>query len=155
MVGVDGSAGSLRALRWALEEATLRRAALQAVMVWRGVEADDETAFEFATFRSLAGYDRGAATLAGEHLRDLLSEALGEAAGRVEPIVLEGHPVDALCEHATGADLLVVGSRGHGALAEVLLGSVSAACARRSPCPLAVVPSRRGRRAATPASEPR
>jgi nucleotide-binding universal stress UspA family protein len=60
----------------------------------------------------------------------------------VEEIV-QGHPAEALREAATGADLLVVGSRGRGTFAGLVLGSVSQALLHRSPCPLAVVRGRR------------
>ena len=58
----------------------------------------------------------------------------------VHPLVVEGHPTEVLLEVAREADLLVVGSRGRGELAGLLLGSVSQRCAERASCPVVVVP---------------
>jgi nucleotide-binding universal stress UspA family protein len=55
--------------------------------------------------------------------------------------VVQGHPAQVLLDAARGADLLVVGSRGHGTLAGMLLGSVSQHCVQHSPCPVVVVPA--------------
>jgi nucleotide-binding universal stress UspA family protein len=54
--------------------------------------------------------------------------------------VVEGHPAETLLHAATGAELLVVGSRGHGTFAGILLGSVSHYCVQHAPCPVVVVP---------------
>ncbi|MFC7589341.1 universal stress protein [Nonomuraea antimicrobica] len=53
--------------------------------------------------------------------------------------VVHGHPVEVLKEAGSEADLLVVGSRGHGQLAGMLIGSISQAMLHHAPCPLAVV----------------
>jgi nucleotide-binding universal stress UspA family protein len=54
--------------------------------------------------------------------------------------VVEGAPAPVLLEAAKGADLLVVGMRGHGGFVGLLLGSVSQQCAHHAPCPIAIVP---------------
>jgi nucleotide-binding universal stress UspA family protein len=56
--------------------------------------------------------------------------------------VAPGHPAKVLLDAANGAELLVVGSRGHGTFAGILLGSVSQHCVQHAPCPVVVVPSR-------------
>ena len=56
----------------------------------------------------------------------------------VRPVVTEGHPAEALLRAARGADLLVVGSRGHGGFASALLGSVSMQCVLHAHCPVLV-----------------
>jgi nucleotide-binding universal stress UspA family protein len=137
LVGVDGSEGSLRALRWAVEEAAIRDAVVVAAAVWQspydyllgdaGYHVPvDEGDLVRATRETLA---KAIATVAAEH-----PEA------RIEPLVVEGDPAETLCEQADDADLLVVGSRGHGAFAELLLGSVSSKCAHHCHRPVLIVP---------------
>jgi len=60
---------------------------------------------------------------------------------QVLPRVVQGHPAQVLLEAARGAQMLVVGSRGHGTLAGMLLGSVSQHCVQHAPCPVLVVPA--------------
>jgi len=59
----------------------------------------------------------------------------------VEQHVLEGHPAGVLVEAGAGADLLVVGSRGLGGFARMLLGSVGHEVAHHAPCPTVIVPT--------------
>src|SRR6478752_266297 len=67
----------------------------------------------------------------------------GDAAGvDVVAKVVRGHAADALLDASRGADLLVVGSRGHGTFAGTLLGSVSQHCAQHARCPIVIVPRR-------------
>ena len=69
------------------------------------------------------------------------SSALGdEAAGvEIDRAVVEGAAAPTLIEAAAGSDLLVLGSRGHGGFAGLLLGSVTQQCAHHAPCPLVIV----------------
>jgi nucleotide-binding universal stress UspA family protein len=57
----------------------------------------------------------------------------------IRPVVVEGHPAPVLVEAAKGADLLVVGSRGHGEFSGMLLGSVSQHCTHHVSCPITIV----------------
>jgi nucleotide-binding universal stress UspA family protein len=75
-------------------------------------------------------------------------EALGQAIAAVadlapgvdiRPVVVEGNPARALLDAAKGADLLVVGSRGHGGFTEALLGSVGQHCVHHADCPVVVI----------------
>ena len=141
VVGVDGSAGSRRALRWAADEAARRDATVLAVAVWRGVQPGEDMALEYASLPSVRGHEREIAERTRRHLEESLSE-LPSAVGRVSSVVLEGDPAETLCEQALDSDLLVVGSRGRGPVAD-LLGSVSAKCAHRSPRPVVIVPTER------------
>jgi nucleotide-binding universal stress UspA family protein len=79
----------------------------------------------------------------GEHAHLLLDrlEVHGSAVA-TETILLGGDPATALCDlaEAAEAELLVVGSRGLGAIGTALLGSVSAEVTRRAPCPVVVIP---------------
>jgi len=132
VVGVDGSEPSRRALRWAADQAKLTGAELTVVTTWEypptlgwappypsdfDPNADAEKAVR-ATIDTVLGADPGVVV----HLR-----------------VSEGHPAFVLTGAAKGAELLVVGSRGHGAFAGMLLGSVSEYCAAHAPCPVVVV----------------
>jgi nucleotide-binding universal stress UspA family protein len=140
VVGVDGSEAAGSALEWAIEDAQRRRAEVEAVfafdsgLAWIDVGSDTQaTIVEHATTQA----------------RALLDEALAEALGDSCPVtvhstVVQGSPAAALIEVARTADLLVVGSRGRGGFAGLLLGSVSQRCAEHAPCPVVVVPSTAG-----------
>jgi nucleotide-binding universal stress UspA family protein len=64
------------------------------------------------------------------------------------PVVVEGHAAPVLVEASTGADLLALGTRGHGAAAGILLGSVSEHCVTHAHCPVLVIGERPPARAA-------
>ena len=77
---------------------------------------------------------------AREALDETLAEVVGKEAGvPVEAKLVKANPAEALVEAAANADLLVVGSRGHGGFAGLLLGSVSQQCAHQAPCPVVIV----------------
>jgi nucleotide-binding universal stress UspA family protein len=141
VVGVDHSAGAKEALRFALQEAQLRQATLRAVHAWQ-FGYIGATGIEGAL--PAAGGDlhefRDAAT-AG--LDATLREAIPDAGGvEIERRVVEGAPAAVLVEESRNADLLVVGSRGHGGFAQLLLGSVSQQCAHHAECPVVIVRSK-------------
>lgn len=132
VVGVDGSASSKEALRWAADEAERRGDMLEVVLVWDNPYRD----------MWLPSNPPGTDTLAHFRaaLRRTLEAILGEhPAVKVDPVVQEGHPAQVLVDRAKDADMLVVGSRGHGGLAGALIGSVSFSCAAHSPCPVVIV----------------
>lgn len=130
VVGVDGSPASVDALRWAAGQADLIGAAVEAVISW---EYPSTSGMEFGSL------DIDWAENARAALADALDVALGEDACRVTGTVTRGHPAEVLVAAAQGADLLVVGSRGHVALPGRLLGSVSEHVAARASCPVVVV----------------
>ncbi len=73
-------------------------------------------------------------------LADAISVAVDPGSGvPVRPLAIEGNPAQVLLDAARGADLLVVGSRGHGGFAEALLGSVSQHCVQHASCPVVVI----------------
>lgn len=87
------------------------------------------------------------------HAREAIDRALAEAERLHVPAdyeILEGNPVECIAEAARvrGADLVAVGSRGHGAIASALLGSVSRGLMERSPVPVMIVRERSADRAA-------
>ena len=130
VVGVDGSPASVDALRWAARQAELTGAAVEAVISW---DYPSTTGMEFGSLDiDWAGNARAA-------LVDTLHVALGDNATSITGTVTRGHPAEVLVAAAQGADLLVVGSRGHAALPGRLLGSVSEHVAARAPCPVVVV----------------
>ena len=77
---------------------------------------------------------------AGKILAEALAEVSGIASGvAITSSVAEGHAADVLVRAAKDADLLVVGSRGHGGFTEVLLGSVSQHCVQHAGCPVLIL----------------
>lgn len=151
LVGIDGSPGSRQALEWAVAEAGRRGSSVDALSVWRGAEADDEMTMEFRSFPLLRRADQVGEASAEDRLAEAVA-ALGVTADAVEinQRVLEGDPAQILCQKAEEADLLVVGSRGHGTLKGLLLGSVSTQCAHHSPRPVVIVPTARDAAASSP-----
>jgi nucleotide-binding universal stress UspA family protein len=133
-VGVDGSPGAVEALRFAFEEARMRGLPLRIVCAW---EASAST-YVGETFAATPdGFLE-----AEHHAEEVLREALERltVAVDVEARAIEGHPATVLIEQARDAALLVVGSRGRGTAASLLLGSVSQKLAHHAPCPLVIVP---------------
>ncbi len=131
VVGIDGSAASNDALRWATRQAELTGSPLEVIMTWEwpaslgwSVPIPDE-------------YDPQT------EVRQIVDGAVDAAlAGHpgvvVDRRVINGHPATVLVEATKGADLLVIGSRGHGEFVGMLLGSVSEFCTTNAHCPVLV-----------------
>ncbi|GAA2128569.1 universal stress protein [Actinomadura napierensis] len=137
VVGVDGSAASVAALRWAAGEAELRDAEIVAVRAWRACR-DWLASYAVAAARPSPGQDRGRARrgLAADVLR-----ALGpEPRVPVRQELVRGEGARALITRAAGARLLVLGGRRGDTPPETPLGPVASACLRHPPCPVVVVP---------------
>jgi nucleotide-binding universal stress UspA family protein len=135
VVGVDGSPSALEALRLAVREAQLSRARIDAVIAWHYPTAPGGLAW--APVMDSTDYSELAAKLLAESLA-----AVNPPPGVViRECVREGNPAQVLLEAADGAELLVVGSRGHGGFAGALLGSVSMHCVHHARCPVLVVRS--------------
>ncbi len=131
VVGFDGSSGAMAALRWAYDEATLRGANLRVI---HGIGS-------FGSYPSMA-VDVGDLH---RHAAELLDKAVLDVAGGdqldgIERLLFDGSPAKVLIGAVDGGDLLVVGSRGHGGFAGLLLGSVSQQCIHHAPCPVVVIP---------------
>lgn len=140
VVGIDGSEHSSAALRWAVAEAELRQASVEAVHAWSYVPT---TAPMEGSLVPLAWADSGVTLDAVRDAGDQLAEeqvtsVLGHDAA-VKVTVVEGDAVEALVTAARDADLLVVGNKGRGSLMEAILGSTSGSVADRAPCPVVVV----------------
>lgn len=131
VVGVDGSEDSSKALDWAIAEAIRGRATLELVTAWMFPMA---LGYVFA--RTPEEVRREVQRIADESL-SRVAEAAPDM--DVTSIVRESEAGPALVEVSIGADLLVVGSRGHGGIRELLLGSVGTYCSRHACCPVVIV----------------
>jgi nucleotide-binding universal stress UspA family protein len=133
VVGVDGSEASVRALRWAVEEARLRGARVRAVHAWSYPHV--------STYHEAARALRApVAEEAEASLERALREGAGEAEGvEIEQLVVEGPAAAVLVEASSDASLLVVGSRGLGGFSGLLLGSVSHQAASHASCAVVIV----------------
>ncbi len=133
VIGVDGSESSTDALRWAAHQAELTGDSLEAVITWEITPNSYGVALPLPS-------DYDPAAIAKQTLDETVRKVLGEsAAHHVRGRVVEGAPARSLLEIAKGADLLVLGSRGHGPFVGMLLGSVSEYCAAHATCPVVVV----------------
>jgi nucleotide-binding universal stress UspA family protein len=144
VVGVDGSDASMEALRWAAGEARLR-----------GVDIAAVYAYEYTPSWAAYGYAEGIPMAPPEAVSDeiaqarqrahtLLARAIDELGDTgpvtVETIVIEDRrPARALVDLSDDAAMLVLGSRGRGGFAGLLLGSVSQQCAQHARCPLVII----------------
>ena len=137
VVGVDGSSESRQALRWAVDEAVLRKAKVLVVHAWWALPELEGVAHG-------SGPD-AQATSGGEATRfidEFVAQTLGPDAAKVEIDALPAQGItatEALLDAAAHADLLVVGSRGLGGFKRLLLGSVSQQCVQHATCPVVVV----------------
>ena len=136
MAGVDGSPSSLAALRWAVQQARLTGATVDAVIAWHYPVLAVPVGPAPAAMLDTADFEKAA----DEVLTDAISAAVEISSDvRVSAQVKEGNAAQVLLDAAAGANLLVVGSRGHGGFAEALLGSVSQHCVHHAPCPVVIV----------------
>ena len=134
VVGVDGSAESVAALRWAARYATATGAQVRAMLAWHYPGAAGGPPIEKAP---KAVHDQTDAQM-HETLDAAIAKAGEEAAG-VEKATAYGHPAQVLIEASKEAGLLVVGRHGHGAFTGMLLGSVSIHCVTGAHCPVVVI----------------
>lgn len=135
VVGVDGSDGAQEALHVAIQEARLRGAGLRVVTAWH-MPATAYGAAVFTPEVDPADFEANASTTLDEALAALGEQSSGV---EIERVVRMGQPALVLIEEARSADLLIVGSRGHGGFADLLLGSVSHQCALHASCPVLIV----------------
>ena len=136
VVGVDGSEPSKRALRWAAFMAKATGSEILAVTAWQ----------PYATY-GYAGIgwtpvtgELDPAGLAEKILAQTLDDVFGpDRPAHLELATPEGNPARVILDAGHGARMIVVGSRGHGGFAGLLLGSVSAACTEHAGCPVLVI----------------
>jgi len=139
VVGIDGSEGSPEILRFALYEAGLRGTRLRAVRAWSSARRVPVTGPGVVPVIDPESLQHAAATELGE----LVDAVAGDRAAGIDRVVVEGPAGERILEHAGDAELIVVGTRAHGTLAEIVLGSVSHHVVRHAHCPVVVVPPRR------------
>ena len=138
VVGVDNSAGSAHALRWALAYARQTGGSVEAVTAWQ-VPA----MYAYAYGWTPTGIDNaGIIRYAEKSLTETVTQVLGAEDNPVAVTtrVIDGPAAQVLLTAGKGAELLVLGSRGHGAFAGMLLGSVSQHCVQHAACPTVVIP---------------
>jgi nucleotide-binding universal stress UspA family protein len=135
VVGVDGSENSVRALQWAGEQARLTGSEVHAVHVWEFPYM--EVAPPMLGMTVPPHEDLEAAAKA--RLDDAVTRAQLPRDVRVEGIVADGSPARVLLDAAKGADLLVVGARGHGGFLGLLTGSVATQAVNHATVPVVVV----------------
>jgi nucleotide-binding universal stress UspA family protein len=137
VAGVDGSPSSLSALRWAVGQAGLTGASVDAVIAWH-----------YPAAAGSGGYGMAVGSAGPDDFREIAEKIVADATSRIPGLsgdvrvharVAEGNAARVLLDAAGGAELLVVGSRGHGGFTEALLGSVSQHCVQHAPCPVVVI----------------
>ena len=131
VVGVDGLESSEAALRWAIRQAGLTGAAVEAVTAWQVPPGSG-----LVPAADLPDYQDDARTVLTEAIAGTCA---ADPEVEVRPRVVQGPAGPALVAAADGADLLVVGYRGHGGLTEGVLGSVGQYCVRHASCPVVIM----------------
>ncbi len=133
VVGVDGSESSKEALRYAARQASFTGAQVEAVIAW-------QYPVFYGGWAPAYPDDFDLDDIAQQALTEALDEVFGpDRPAWLRARVVEGHAAEVLVEASAGADLLVVGNRGYGGFADVLLGSVSTYCVHHAHCTVTVI----------------
>ncbi|MFF1635311.1 universal stress protein [Leifsonia sp. NPDC058248] len=130
VVGLDGSPGSLSAMRRAAHIAEALHCSLVGVTVWHFPQS--WPGYEISGWSP----ERDATSIAEQAVETVFG---GRAPDWYSIVIREGSPARQLLNESEGAEMLVVGSRGLGGFAGLLLGSVSSACAEHAVCPVLVI----------------
>jgi len=136
VAGTDGSPSSVMALRWAIRQAELTGATVDAVIAWHYPAPTG--GYGFAPTGMATSFDFK------KNAEKVVAEAISAASGPdshvpVRALVVEGNAARVLIDASDGADLIVVGSRGHGGFTEALLGSVGQHCVHHARCPVVLI----------------
>ena len=138
VVGYDGSANSTAALAWAMNHVSrLGGGTIKVVMSWNYAPT------------AVSGYGIGGSLPPAESMQEATVQALSEALAGVTPpagvvleqVAAEGSAASVLLEEAKGAEIIVVGKRGHGGFLGLLMGSIANQVANHASCPVVIVPS--------------
>jgi nucleotide-binding universal stress UspA family protein len=139
IVGIDGSARSRKALEWAVSEAAVRNAPLTVLTVHQAVAGFFTSPVEYPGDQNLTSEAR---EMAQKETDDVLGKAgEGSRPPSVTVRAVNGLPAEELLKASAGADMIVVGSRGAGGFARLLLGSVSTQLTHHAHCPVVVIPA--------------
>ncbi|HEX7096852.1 MAG TPA: universal stress protein [Acidimicrobiales bacterium] len=137
VVGVEGSAGSRAALRWAIEEARYRCGTVEVVTAYLPTYVPAAPDFGYVPLDPIDVVDE---------VRKMQDDVVADVAAqvdttgvRIDQRFLKGRAADTLIAAAAGADMLVVGNRGRGGFRGLLLGSVSQQVAQHATCPVVIV----------------
>jgi nucleotide-binding universal stress UspA family protein len=143
LVGVDGSDHSRRALAWAMHEAAQRHVPLT-VMTVRPEEVRPATGIYWGAHRtSEESFDPDRARMALQEYVDKVANETGEKVPEITVSVTTGDVAEELVRASRDADMLVVGSRGSGGFARLLMGSVSTKVTHHAASPVVVIPGDR------------
>ena len=138
LVGIDGSVHSQRALEWAAKEAGLRHTSLTVLTVHQAVAGFWGGDLHYAGDESLTDKAREAA----QAETDTILAGLGDARPTSVTVkAVQGRPVEEILNEGADADMIVVGSRGAGGFAHLLMGSVSSNVAQQAKVPVMILPS--------------
>ncbi len=137
VVGVDGSPSSRLALSWAVHQADLTGAIVDAVIAWQ-VPAE-LTGYGSApvTIAEATGFEDTAKRVLEETISDVVGSDDQQVWLRTQ--IVQGTPAQVLLDASADADLLVLGRRGHGGFEDALLGSVSQHCVQHARCPAVIM----------------
>ncbi|MEO8220244.1 MAG: universal stress protein [Specibacter sp.] len=129
VVGFDGSESSLAALRWAVDEARLRQGRIRVITAWHypPVPSSIEDSSINDSFHTAERFQADA-------LKAVSTDGVD-----ITGTLVRGYPATALLDASKDADILIVGSRGRGGFAGLLLGSVSTQVAHHASCPVLIV----------------
>jgi nucleotide-binding universal stress UspA family protein len=141
VVGIDGSRHAQRALEWAVREAAVRRAPLTVLTLYRSVVTFWGGAVDLPPDRTVADTALEDAREATDKALAALALAGDEQPESVTVEAISGLPAEELIRASENADLVVVGSRGTGGFARLLLGSVASQVAYHAHCPVVVIPA--------------
>lgn len=136
VAGVDGSTESIAALSWAARYAAATGATVRAVLAWHYPGVVGEPPVEKAP---AAIHEETEQRISADLTAAVAKVYPDGSAAAVETRVSYGHPAEVLIEESKNADLLVVGSHGHGRFSGMLVGSVSIHCVTNASCPVVVV----------------
>lgn len=138
VVGIDGSSQSAHALEWAIKEGAVQHAGISVIIV-HAVPASPWTGNPY-----ILGGEPGELEKLRQNAEEMVQKAasqLDDKPASVSVYATTGYPAQELIDASRDADLVVVGSRGAGGFAQLMMGSVSSQVVQHAHCPVVVVPS--------------